>query len=41
LLSAQRDQYSADVARIQADADLANARAQLRIAAGQDPFANR
>jgi outer membrane protein TolC len=41
LLAAQRDAYSADVARIQADADLANARAQLRIAAGQDPFANR
>lgn len=35
LLQAQRDAFSADVARAQADADLANARAQLRIAAGQ------
>ena len=39
LLQAQRDSYSADVARIQADADLANARTQLRLAAGRDPFA--
>jgi outer membrane protein TolC len=39
LLQAQRDAYSADVARIQSDADLANARAQLRLAAGRDPFA--
>lgn len=38
LLQAQRDAYSADVARIQSDADLANARAQLRLAAGRDPF---
>jgi len=40
LLQAQRDAYSADVARIQADADLANARTQLRLAAGRDPFAS-
>jgi outer membrane protein TolC len=40
LLQAQRDAYSADVARIQSDADLANARAQLRLAAGRDPFAS-
>ena len=39
LLQAQRDAFSADVARIQADADLVNARAQLRLAAGQDPLA--
>ncbi len=41
LLQAQRDAYSADVARIQSDADLANARAQLRLAAGRDPYASR
>jgi len=41
LLQAQRDAYSADVARIQADADLANARTQLRLAAGRDPFASQ
>ena len=35
LLQAQRDSFAADVARIQADADLVNARAQLRLAAGQ------
>jgi outer membrane protein TolC len=35
LLQAQRDAFAAEVARVQADADLANARAQLRIAAGQ------
>ena len=35
LLQAQRDAFAADVARIQADADLVNARAQLRLAAGQ------
>jgi outer membrane protein TolC len=34
LLTAQRDAFSADVTRIQADADLVNARAQLRLAAG-------
>ncbi|MCP3100798.1 TolC family protein [Myxococcus sp. K15C18031901] len=38
LLQAQRDAFSAEVSRIQADAELANARAQLRIAAGKDPF---
>jgi len=41
LLQAQRDAYTADVARIQADADLANARTQLRLAAGIDPFAEK
>ncbi len=35
LLQAQRDAFSADVGRIQADADLVNARVQLRLAAGQ------
>ncbi len=40
LLQAQRDAYSASVARIQSDADLANARAQLRLAAGRDPFSS-
>ena len=35
LLQAQRDAFSADVARIQADADVVNARAQLRVASGQ------
>ena len=34
LLQAQRDLFTADVARIQADADLINARAQLRLSAG-------
>ena len=34
LLQAQRDLFSADVSRIQADADLINARAQLKLAAG-------
>jgi outer membrane protein TolC len=38
LLQAERDAYAADVARIQSDADLANARNQLRLAAGIDPF---
>jgi outer membrane protein TolC len=41
LLQAQRDAYGADVARIQSDADLANARTQLRLAAGRDVFADR
>lgn len=41
LLQAQRDAFSADVARVQADADLANARAQLRIAAGQSLLRER
>jgi outer membrane protein TolC len=36
LLQAQRDAFGAEVTRIQADADLANARAQLRLAAGRD-----
>jgi outer membrane protein TolC len=35
LLQAQRDAFAADAARIQADADLVNARTQLRIAAGE------
>jgi outer membrane protein TolC len=35
LLQAQRDAFAADAGRIQADADLVNARAQLRIAAGE------
>ena len=34
LLQAQRDAFAAAVARIQAAADLVNARAQLRLAAG-------
>ena len=34
LLQAQRDAFSAEVSRIQADADLVNARAQLRLASG-------
>ena len=41
LLQAQRDAYTADVARIQADANLANARTQLRLAVGVDPFAEK
>jgi outer membrane protein TolC len=40
LLQAQRDEFAARVARIQSDADLANARLQLRLAAGIDPFSN-
>ncbi|MCP3065587.1 TolC family protein [Myxococcus sp. K38C18041901] len=40
LLQAQRDAFTSEVSRIQADAELANARAQLRIAAGQSPFAS-
>ena len=35
LLQAQRDAFIADVNRIQADAELANARAQLRLASGR------
>ncbi len=35
LLQAQRDAFAADAARIQADADLVNSRAQLRLAAGR------
>ena len=41
---AERDAFSAEVARIQADADLVNARAQLRLAAGEsllDPTERR
>ena len=34
LLQAQRDAFNAEVSRIQADADLVNARAQLRLASG-------
>jgi outer membrane protein TolC len=41
LLQAQRDAFSADAARIQADADLVNARAQLRLAAGEDLLGSR
>jgi outer membrane protein TolC len=37
--TAERDAFSADVARIQADADLVNARLQLRLATGRSPFA--
>ncbi len=36
LLQAQRDAFAAEVARIQADADLVNARAQLRLSSGQN-----
>jgi len=35
LLQAQRDAFNAEVSRIQADADLVNARAQLRLASGR------
>jgi len=35
LLQAQRDAFIADVNRIQADAELANARTQLRLASGR------
>lgn len=44
LLQAQRDAFAADAGRIQADADLVNSRAQLRIAAGEsllEPGARR
>jgi outer membrane protein TolC len=37
-LQAQRDAFGAEVTRIQADADLINARLQLELAAGRDPF---
>ncbi|HZZ86268.1 MAG TPA: TolC family protein [Anaeromyxobacteraceae bacterium] len=40
LLQAQRDAFAADVNRIQADADLVNARAQLRLAAGRSLLPN-
>lgn len=36
LLQAQRDAFNADAARIQADAEVLDARAQLRLAAGRD-----
>ncbi len=39
LLQAQRDAFAAEAARIQADADLVNSRAQLRIAAGESLLA--
>lgn len=39
LLQAQRDAFTAEVTRIQADADLENARVQLRLAAGQSHLA--
>jgi outer membrane protein TolC len=35
LLQAQRDAFNAEVSRIQADADLVNARAQLRLSSGR------
>jgi len=35
LLQAQRDAFTAEVSRIQADADLANSRAQLRLSVGK------
>jgi outer membrane protein TolC len=35
VVQAQQDAFSADVARIQADAELAYARAALRVSAGQ------
>jgi outer membrane protein len=38
---AQRDAFLADAARIQADADLALSRVQLRLAAGQSPTSGR
>lgn len=40
LLQAQRDAFAADAARIQADAELVDSRAQLRVAAGQDLLLN-
>src|SRR2546425_12569213 len=40
LLQAQRDAFNAEVSRIQADADLVNARAQLRLSSGQSLFAD-
>jgi outer membrane protein TolC len=38
LIQADRDAFAAQAARIQSDAELLNARAQLRIASGADPF---
>ena len=40
LLQAQRDAFTAEVSRIQADADLVNARAQLRLSSGQSLLAS-
>ncbi|MFL5313436.1 MAG: TolC family protein [Myxococcales bacterium] len=40
LLQAQRDAFNAEVSRIQADADLVNARVQLRLSAGQSLLAD-
>jgi outer membrane protein TolC len=39
LIQADRDAFAAEATRIQSDADLLNARLQLRIATGADPFA--
>jgi outer membrane protein TolC len=41
LLQAQRDAFAAEVARIQADADLVNARTQLRLASGKSLIGER
>jgi len=41
LLQAQRDAFNAEVSRIQADADLINARLQLRLSAGRGLLAAR
>jgi outer membrane protein TolC len=40
LLQAQRDAFTAEVARIQADADLVNARVQLRLSSGHSLLAD-
>src|SRR5207237_7634475 len=40
LLQAQPDAFTAEVSRIQADADLVNARAQLRLSSGQSLLAS-
>ena len=40
VVQAQRDAFTADVSRIQADADLLNARAALRLSAGRSPLAS-
>jgi outer membrane protein TolC len=40
LLQAQRDAFSAEVSRIQSDADLVNARAQLRLSSGHSLIAD-
>jgi len=41
LLQAQRDAFNAEVSRIQADADLINARVQLRLSAGRSLLAGK